>query len=165
MKNEAIIQLFIENAAKVAANPIKVANTKEMNSELAKIIENDGNIFLRKKTYCEKAVRLPKERIVSDYLDAAFTIEQVDGAIAETGSIICSSLNGRAVQSSVLPIHHIAIVKADTIYETLDDFFGNFPEAPPTNITLITGPSRTADIELTLTIGIHGPEKLSIIVL
>ncbi len=164
MKDEHIIKRFMENAAKVAADPVRVSDTRQMNSALATITAKAGSIFLRKVTDIEKSVRVPKDRLVSDYADATFTIEQVDGAIAETGSVICTSANGRAVQSSLLPAHHIAIVKADTIYETLDDFFSSFTEGPPTNITLISGPSRTADIELTLTIGVHGPEQVSIIV-
>jgi L-lactate dehydrogenase complex protein LldG len=51
----------------------------------------------------------------------------------------------------------------ERIYETLDDLFAAVSGAPPTNMTLVTGPSRTADIELTLAIGVHGPEKLDII--
>lgn len=165
MTDDSIIKLFMENAARVAADPVRVANTREMNSVLGKITSRAGAIYLRKKTDVEKTVRIPKDRIVADYHDAAFTIEQVDGAIAETGSVICSSSNGRALQSSLLPAHHIAIVKSDTIHETLDDFFASLNGEPPTNITLITGPSRTADIELTLTIGVHGPEQVSIIII
>ncbi len=165
MTNDSIIKLFMENAAKVSADPVRVANTREMNSVLGKITARAGAIYLRKKTDVEKTVRIPKDRIVADYHDAAFTIEQVDGAIAETGSVICSSSNGRVVQSSLLPAHHIAIVKSDTIYETLDEYFAGLNGTPPTNITLITGPSRTADIELTLTIGVHGPEQVSIIII
>ena len=61
------------------------------------------------------------------------------------------------------PAHHVAIVRRERIFDTLDDLFAAVAGAPPTNLTLVTGPSRTADIELTLAIGVHGPEKLDII--
>ncbi|MGD9817968.1 MAG: lactate utilization protein C [Desulfomonilaceae bacterium] len=164
MTNDSIIKLFMENAAKVAADPVRVSSTREMNAVLNKIVAKAGGVYVRKKTDIEKSIRIPKDRIVSDYFEAAFTVEQVDGAIAETGSVICSSFNGRAVQSSLLPSHHVAIVKSDTIYETMDEYFASLSESPPTNITFVTGPSRTADIELTLTTGVHGPEQVSIII-
>jgi hypothetical protein len=63
------------------------------------------------------------------------------------------SAGGRAVQAGLLPAHHVAIVRRERIFETLDDLFAAVSGAPPTNITLVTGPSRTADIELTLAIG------------
>ncbi len=164
MTNDALIKRFMENAAKVAADPVRVSGTREMNSVINAITAKAGTVYLRKVTDVEKAVRIPKDRLAPSYEEAAFTVENVDGAIAETGSLVCSSANRRALQSSLLPNHHIAIVKAATIYETLDDFFSSLPVPPPTNITLISGPSRTADIELTLTIGVHGPEQVTIIV-
>ena len=165
MTNDSIIKRFMENAAKVAADPVRVSSTKEMNSVINSVTQKAGSIYLRKITDVEKAVRIPKDRLAPSYEEAAFTVEHVDGAIAETGSLVCTSANRRALQSSLLPSHHVAIVKADTIFETLDDFFGSLTNSPPTNITLISGPSRTADIELTLTIGVHGPEQVTIIVL
>ena len=69
------------------------------------------------------------------------------------------------VQASLLPAQHVAIVPRDKIFGTLDDFFAGYAAAPPTNFTIITGPSRTADIELNLVIGVHGPERLDIIVI
>jgi L-lactate dehydrogenase complex protein LldG len=95
---------------------------------------------------------------------ATATVEEVVAGIAETGSIVVTSANDRAVQASLLPMSHVAILSASNIFETLDDFFNGIGNTIPSNITFITGPSRTADIELTLTIGVHGPEKVFIIV-
>lgn len=99
----------------------------------------------------------------AEYAAASVTVEGVFGAIAETGTIVCVSAGGRAVQAGLLPAHHVAIVRRERIFGTLDDLFAAVSGAPPTNMTLVTGPSRTADIELTLAIGVHGPEKLDII--
>ena len=68
------------------------------------------------------------------------------------------------MQASLLPLQHVAIVPREKIFATLDDFLTEYATVSPTNITLITGPSRTADIELELEIGVHGPERLDIIV-
>jgi len=68
------------------------------------------------------------------------------------------------VQGGLLPAHHLAIVSAEHIYESFEDLFTALGPDLPTNITVESGPSRTADIELTLTVGVHGPERLTIIV-
>ena len=65
-----------------------------------------------------------------------------------------------------MPPVHIAIVDASKIYATLGETLSllqNGKELSPA-VTFITGPSRTADIELTLTIGVHGPQELYVII-
>ncbi len=164
MTRSAIIDLFVNNAANVAAETIRVGDTDELNNALAKIFADGSSVFCPFVTEKEKACVLPENRLVPDYASATICVEEVFGAIAETGSLICSSQDGKPVQAGLLPAHHVAIVSGENIYATLDDFFSGLGDSPPTNITLETGPSRTADIELTLTIGVHGPERLSVIV-
>jgi L-lactate dehydrogenase complex protein LldG len=67
---------------------------------------------------------------------------------------------------SLVPPVHIAIVNASSIVETLGEALALLrkdKEISPA-VTFITGPSRTADIELTLAIGVHGPQQLYVIV-
>ncbi len=164
MKDAENIELFLRNAANAAADARRVTDLDAMNEALKDILGTEGAIYCPGETEKEKAVIVPEDRRVDDYFNASICVEEVFGAIAETGSLICSSKGGRAVQAGLLPSHHIALISPENIYATLEDFFASCGDSPPTNITFVTGPSRTADIELTLTIGVHGPERLSVIV-
>lgn len=93
-------------------------------------------------------------------------ISMAQAAIAETGTLVLDSATERNRLVSLVPPVHIAIVNAASICQTLGEALalihqdGNITPA----VTFITGPSRTADIELTLTIGVHGPKELHVIV-
>jgi len=162
--NDSVIALFLENAARSAAVVHRAEGAEQLRAKVSEIAAPDEDLFCPLVTELEKAAAAGCTRLVPGYASARVTVEEVSAAIAETGSIVCASSNGKAVQASLLPAHHVAIVPRDRIFATLDDFFAAFATAPPTNITLITGPSRTADIELNLVIGVHGPERLDIIV-
>ena len=97
----------------------------------------------------------------------------VDYAVAESGSLVLMSGPGKGRLVSCLPVIHVAILRPGQLIETWDEF-GVLLEAShrlappadsPSNITFITGPSRTADIELSLTRGVHGPKEVHVLVL
>jgi L-lactate dehydrogenase complex protein LldG len=92
-------------------------------------------------------------------------ISTAQAGIAETGTLILDSACERHRLVSLVPPVHIAIINASAIVATLADALTLLQqkEISPA-ITFITGPSRTADIELTLTIGVHGPQELYVIV-
>ena len=84
-------------------------------------------------------------------------------ALAETGTIILPSGPGRSRLTALLPPIHVALVSTASL--TPDIF--TWPVArqapPPAAITLISGPSKTADIEQTMAIGVHGPKRLVVL--
>jgi len=93
-------------------------------------------------------------------------ISSAQAAIAETGTLVLDSSCERNRLVSLVPPVHIAIINASSIVETVSDALALLQkdrEISPA-ITFITGPSRTADIELTLAIGVHGPQELYVIV-
>lgn len=88
------------------------------------------------------------------------------GAIAETGSLAVLSGRGCSRTVSLLPPVHVAVVRAADLLFSMGEFFARHSEriAGAAGCTFITGPSRTADIELTLTLGVHGPGRVIVIV-
>jgi L-lactate utilization protein LutC len=157
-------RLFLENAAIASAGAHSVSGTGDLLAALGRVVAMDSPVYCPGMTELEKAAAPLFPVRAADYAAATVTVEEVFGAIAETGTIVCVSAGGRAVQAGLLPAHHVAIVRRERIFGTLDDLFAAVSAALPTNMTLVTGPSRTADIELTLAIGVHGPEKLDVIV-
>jgi len=89
-----------------------------------------------------------------------------DAALAETGSLAMISAPGRSRAVSLLPPHHVAVVRPEDLRYSMGEFFADFrePLAQAASCTFITGPSRTADIELTLTLGIHGPGRVTVVI-
>lgn len=89
------------------------------------------------------------------------------GAIAETGALILWPTPEEPRLLSLVPPVHIALVDAKTIYCNFADAItaGNWQAGMPTNALLISGPSKTADIELTLAFGVHGPREVIVLVL
>jgi L-lactate dehydrogenase complex protein LldG len=86
--------------------------------------------------------------------------------LADTGSLVLAAGPGRSRLASLLPPVHIAVLPADRVYATLPAFLAASPGVAGTtsNLVLVTGPSRTADIEMTLTHGVHGPREVHVIV-
>ena len=101
--------------------------------------------------------------------DAGIGVSGVDYALADTGTLVLLAGKGQARSVSLLPAIHIAIVNPDQIVSGLDDLFTLLrfereDKQLTSAVTFITGPSRTADIELTLVIGVHGPQELHVVV-
>jgi L-lactate dehydrogenase complex protein LldG len=94
--------------------------------------------------------------------ETAFTL--ADGLIAETGTLLLSGRLPGARRAAFLAETHFALVAEEDVFDTLADFIA--AEARPwrervgATLTLIAGPSRTADIEKVIVLGAHGPRRL-----
>lgn len=98
-------------------------------------------------------------------VDASFTT--TFGAIAETGSLVLWPDQHEPRLMSLVPLVHIALLEADSIEDTFLSFMRTHQwvqRGMPSNALLISGPSKTADIEQTLAYGVHGPKELIVII-
>lgn len=104
-----------------------------------------------------------KERLFEG-IDAGLT--STLGAIADTGSLILWPSREEPRLLSLVPHIHIALLRADRLYDTFWQVMreNRWAEGMPTNALLISGPSKTADIEQTLAYGVHGPKRLVVVV-
>lgn len=94
-----------------------------------------------------------------------------DFAVAETGSIVLIAGPGKPGSASLLPPVHLALVRESSILPNLEELFAAIRGRAMSvlgvgrHINIITGPSRTGDIEQTLTLGAHGPKELHLLIL
>lgn len=87
--------------------------------------------------------------------------------LADTGSLVLTGGTARPRFASLLPPVHIALLSVADLFPTLPAFFAARPDlaSASSNVVVITGPSRTADIELTPVYGVHGPKALHVILI
>lgn len=98
-----------------------------------------------------------------DAIDAGIT--HCRAAIAQTGTLVLWPGPTEPRTVSLVPPCHIAIVKRSTLYDTFAQLIAeqNWHDGLPTNIILVSGPSKTADIQQTLAYGAHGPAELVVV--
>ena len=113
-----------------------------------------------------------RKALPEEIIAAGIGITGADYAVAETGSVVVLPRRGLSRLVSLVPPIHIALVQPDEVIESLDDLFllrrleyhrqggemGSY-------LNFITGPSRTADIEQTLVVGVHGPKEVHLLLL
>lgn len=158
---ERLRQLLIESAAALALSWQHELLTR---LGLADVLHTLGieRVDFAVQTEMNDAERRPKQ------LACDVGITSCDCAIAETGTLMMCSRPGQERIASLLPPVHIAIIERPQIVPDLIDGFRLLAErglsALPSNVTFITGPSKTGDIELQLTTGVHGPGQWRVIV-
>ncbi len=96
---------------------------------------------------------------------AAIGLTGALAGLADSGALALLSGPTRPRLASLLPPTHIAVVSKSAIYPTMATFLAAHPNITheASNLVFITGPSRTADIEQTLTLGVHGPRELFVV--
>jgi L-lactate dehydrogenase complex protein LldG len=108
---------------------------------------------------------------IEDFKEELFQIDAgittTIGAIAETGAIVLWPDVSEPRLMSLVPPVHIAVLQADKIFNSFCEIIEaqNWSGQMPTNALLISGPSKTADIEMTLAFGVHGPRELIVVII
>jgi L-lactate dehydrogenase complex protein LldG len=105
---------------------------------------------------------------LKEWFAAELGLSGVDYLIAETGSVVLASRPEQPRSLSLLPPVHIAVAQRRQLLPDLFDLFavlGARGEDLPAGLTIITGPSKTGDIELRLVTGVHGPGEVHVVVI
>jgi L-lactate dehydrogenase complex protein LldG len=170
------LALFAKNAVELKADFQLLASRDELQAALAKIsaAENWKRIASHHGELTDSvsgSLNLPicftdKNYDVHELERCDVGISECDALVAQTGSLLVTnrSAGGRAL--SVLPPHHVVLVRREQLVADLpaalellqQKYAANYPSM----ISFITGPSRTGDIERILVLGAHGPKKLTI---
>jgi L-lactate dehydrogenase complex protein LldG len=109
-------------------------------------------------------IRFPESP--ADVRDQPFGLSIAEGAVAETGSVLLVERDLRDRSVGLMTETHIVVCREDALVGSLDDAAATLADIAKEHgsyATLVTGPSRTADIERQLTIGVQGPAQLHVI--
>jgi L-lactate dehydrogenase complex protein LldG len=167
---------FVTEAEEAACVVHPAPTLDEAIDEILNIIGNETSISSWDPTQIPLpglAEALDKANIirVGQDADVRVGLSGVDAALAATGSLVVSSGEGRYRATSLLPPIHIAVVSSDQIVPDLESWWaaqkrtGLEQTQRHSNIVVITGPSRTADIAMQLVMGMHGPKELHVILI
>ncbi len=175
--SDDLVAVFIERLSALRAKVRTAASAEQAGTTLLELIGNKNGFLvqgqlasalMRSCPELQNRLTILNENSLAQLSHRALSafdvgVTEADAFIARTGSIAISGLDRRV---SLLPAHHIVIGQAVQIIPSLVTWLSGLPlHSNWSHASIITGPSRTADIEKILVLGAHGPKELSIILL
>lgn len=165
-----LLELFCAQAKRSETQVIVVSATEQLGQSIAEHLKSAGF----PSDVCSSSESLVKKLNTQGFetveyrkckIDEKIALIESYAGIAETGSLVSLSTSNRAVSSAFLPQHSIAVLSARDIVYSLEDMWRKLFSTHtglPRALNVITGPSRTGDIEQKIHIGAHGPCSLTI---
>jgi L-lactate dehydrogenase complex protein LldG len=122
---------------------------------------------LRRLTYDVPSGPAARLRLMEDLGVVGVGVTGADAALADSGAIVLVGGPGRSRLVSLLPPVHVAILPVDRILPDLATLFAERPGLldEASTVVCVAGPSRTADIEMTLSHGVHGPAHVHVVLI
>lgn len=161
-------QYFKESFTKIDGKLIECRDLSDALKLLkAEINERDiRNVFSLEEEFkedLEDHCEFDKNKI-SDYSSIQATIIKCEALIARTGSILVSSQSKTGRRLNIIPDLSIVIAYQDQLFNEIEEALAflnsKYKDHRPSMVSMISGPSRTADIEKTLVLGAHGPKEI-----
>jgi len=174
---DGLLQQFERNAAELRATFLRVPDAASLPAALRRL--RDQHQWQRAATHhgewtnaLPHALELPVL-----FTDGGFDknelarcdvgVTECDALVAQTGTVIVTSRSAGGRALSVLPPHHVVLARRSQLVADLpaamERLQKKYADNMPSMISLITGPSRTGDIERILVLGAHGPKQLTIL--
>jgi L-lactate dehydrogenase complex protein LldG len=154
---------FAQALTALGGEVVTVANLEEARTWLGPVLA--GRRVIASAAPIVVACGLAGEFSREACADAEIGVTSADFALADTGTLVFLSESGESRLISLLPPKHIAIIDGSRVLSGLDELLARIPRPADrsSSLVLVTGPSRTADIEMRLVRGVHGPGEISVI--
>lgn len=170
------VELFVRKAREVFAGVVRLDSRDDIPAAVAEYLRERNLPQSLRRGNDPRLASLPWERQAqlaitvgpSDGKDLA-GVSHADAGVAETGTVVLTSGPDNPTTLNFLPDHHIVVVDASTVVGDYETVWANLRQrfgagTMPRTVNLVTGPSRSADIEETLLLGAHGPRSLHLLV-
>jgi len=175
LERGAIIELLEDRLRDYDATVVR-ARAGSVGVEIARRLTERGKTRLAVPAGLAEALGEPLPAGFEFIVDEGFTPKELDGfdgvvtastvAIAETGTIVLQDVPGQGRRAPTLvPDYHLCVVRAADVVETVPEAMARLAATAGLATTFISGPSATADIEMTRIKGVHGPRFLDVILL
>jgi L-lactate dehydrogenase complex protein LldG len=167
-----LVQRFVDRARDMSSTVDRVASLRDVTEAVARYLE--AGSLSRSAIGWPELVELPWRSHGIDCEARPATGDDAIGitgcfcAIAETGTLVFVTSADTPSATFLLPDTHIAVVRATQVVSGMEEAFARIRSecaAMPRAVNLVSGPSRTGDIEQTIVLGAHGPRRVHVILL